>query len=490
MLTSVVCLKPPRLSVYFLETKSTGLFAFMSEPRRVEIVSMKQILLILVAFGLLACSTREERTQALARRAGAVALVKVAAPPPARVELGRMLFFDPILSGNRDVSCATCHHPDFVTGDGRALPIGVGGTGLGPDRVMGKSKEVVARNSPDLFNRSQPEIHTMFWDMRIEAGPDHAIISPAGGLLPKGARTMFAAQAMFPVIARQEMRGERGEEGNEIGALFDSQATEIWAGLMARLMEIEEYRRLFKAAFPAIPVESMTFREVALALADFQSSAFDLVDTPWDEFMRLEPHSFWDVMTLQHRPIPEDALAGAALFFGEAGCANCHSGAMLTDQKPHNIAVPQLGPGKAPFKPYDVGFQAVSGSPKDAFKFRTPPLRNVFFTGPYMHNGAFATVGEAIRHHVDPEKSWDTWDTSHLPDDLRSTIRRDEETRRKVFATAESAKPSQELTDQNIRNLEAFLQMLTDRDLKKLANLTLESVSSGLAVDHGASASH
>lgn len=462
----------------------------MSEPRRVEIEVMKQILLILVSFGLLACSSQEERTQTLARKAGAVALVKVAAPPPARVELGRMLFFDPILSGNRDVSCATCHHPDFVTGDGRALPIGVGGTGLGPDRIMGKSTEVVPRNSPDLFNRSQPEIHTMFWDMRIESGPDHAIISPAGGLLPKGARTMFAAQAMFPVIARQEMRGERGEDGNEIGAFFDSQTTEIWAGLMARLMEIEEYQRLFKAAFPDIPSESLTFREVALALADFQSSAFDLVDTPWDDFMRIAPPSFWDVVTLQHRPLSTEALSGAALFFGEAGCSNCHSGAMLTDQKPHNIAVPQLGPGKAPFKPLDVGFQAVSGSPKDAFRFRTPPLRNVLFTAPYMHNGAFGTLGEAIRHHVNPEKSWDTWDTSHLPEDLRATARRDEETRRKVFASAESAKPSRALTDKDMSDLESFLEVLTDRDLKNLTKLTPLSVPSGLPVDRHDSASH
>jgi len=444
---------------------------------------MKQIFLIFVSFSLFACSSQEERTQALARKAGAVALVKVAAPPPARVELGRMLFFDPILSGNRDVSCATCHHPAFATGDGRALPIGTGGTGLGPDRVMGKSKEVVARNSPDLFNRSQPEIHTMFWDMRIESGPDHAIISPAGGLLPKGARTMFAAQAMFPVIARQEMRGERGEDGNEIGALFDSQSTEIWAGLMARLMEIEEYQRLFKAAFPEVPVDSLTFREVALALADFQSSAFDWVDTPWDEFMRSEPESI--SFGFGNRGYRErfPSIQGAELFFGDAGCSNCHSGAMLTDQKPHNIAVPQLGPGKAPFKPFDVGFQAVSGSPDDAFKFRTPPLRNVFLTGPYMHNGAFATLGEAIRHHIDPEKSWDTWDTSHLPDDLRATARHDEETRQKVFATAESAKPLRELTDDEIEDLEIFLFGLTDKNWKKLVVFAPVAVPSGLPVE-------
>lgn len=438
---------------------------------------MKHIILILAAFGLIACSSQEERTQALARKAGAVALVKVAAPPSARVELGRMLFFDPILSGNRDVSCATCHHPDFVTGDGRALPIGTGGRGLGPDRLQGSAREIVPRNSPDLFNRSQPEIHTMFWDMRIEGGPDHAIISPAGGLLPRGARTMFAAQAMFPVIARPEMRGERGEKDNEIGEIFDSQPTEIWAGLMARLMAIEEYRSLFKKAFPEVPEDALTFREAALALADFQSAAFDLVNSPWDRFMRPKNADS------PGKPLSAKALNGAELFFGDAGCARCHSGAMLTDQKAHNIAVPQLGPGKEPFKPLDVGFQAVSGSPKDAFKFRTPPLRNVVATGPYMHNGAFATLGEVIRHHIDPEKSWETWDTSHLPDDLRSTARRDHETRTKVFATAESAKPLRGLSEDEVESVELFLEFLSDRDFEKLAQLIPETVPSGLPVD-------
>ncbi len=444
---------------------------------------MKQILLILVSLGLLACSSREENVRVLARKAGAVALVKVAAASPARVELGRMLFFDPILSGNREVSCATCHHPDLFTGDGRALPIGSGGTGLGPDRVTGSAKEFVARNSPDLFNRAQPEIHTMFWDLRIEAGPDHVIISPAGGLLPKGARTMFAAQAMFPVIARQEMRGERSEKDNEIGEIFDSQPTEIWAGLMARLVAIEEYRRLFKLAFPEVPEQSLTFREAALALADFQSSAFDLVDSPWDEFMSQKPTSRWDSLTFSDAPIPPGAMHGAQLFFGEAGCSKCHSGAMFTDQRPHNIAVPQLGPGKAPFKPFDVGFQAVSGSPADAFKFRTPPLRNVARTGPYMHNGAFATLGEAIRHHINPEESWDNWDTSHLPEALQSTARRDIETRTRVFATAESAEPSRRLTSEELQNIELFLRYLTVKSVVQLGDLIPKSVPSGLPVD-------
>ncbi len=81
---------------------------------------------------------------------------------PIKVELGRKLFFDKLLSGNKDISCATCHHPSFSSSDGISLSIGVGGKGLGDERQMGVGRDRIPRNSPDIFNRGDEEWHTIF----------------------------------------------------------------------------------------------------------------------------------------------------------------------------------------------------------------------------------------------------------------------------------------------------------------------------------------
>ncbi|MCB0238120.1 MAG: hypothetical protein KDH08_05655, partial [Anaerolineae bacterium] len=109
--------------------------------------------------------------------------------------------------------------------------------------------------------------------------------------------------------------------------------------------------------------------------------AFTLLDSPWDRFLAGDDSA-----------LSTDAQHGALLFYGDAGCARCHSGNLLTDQEFHNAAVPQLGPGKGRQNPYiDLGRARETGNPDDRFAFRTPPLRNVALTGPWMHNGAFAT---------------------------------------------------------------------------------------------------
>src|SRR5262249_38762552 len=91
-------------------------------------------------------------------------------PPPARdpalVTLGQALMFDKILSGNRDISCATCHDPAAHTTDGLSLSIGTGGVGTGPARTLGTAHQFIPRNAPDLFNRGYPEFTSMFWDGR------------------------------------------------------------------------------------------------------------------------------------------------------------------------------------------------------------------------------------------------------------------------------------------------------------------------------------
>ena len=111
---------------------------------------------------------------------------------PARVELGRLLFFDKILSGNRNISCATCHHSFAATGDGLALPIGEGGRGTGVTRDGGEGADLVServpRNAPTLFNLGAREFGVMFHDGRAELDSTHpsGFRSPAGDDLPPG----------------------------------------------------------------------------------------------------------------------------------------------------------------------------------------------------------------------------------------------------------------------------------------------------------------
>ena len=116
------------------------------------------------------------------------------APSPAKVELGRALFFDKILSGNRNIACATCHHPRHASADGVSLSLGEGASGLGPDRAAGPDQPVlgrVPRNAPALFNLGAREFAVMYHDGRIEPDPGDAwsngFWSPAREQLPAGA---------------------------------------------------------------------------------------------------------------------------------------------------------------------------------------------------------------------------------------------------------------------------------------------------------------
>ena len=164
---------------------------------------------------------------------------------PDRVELGRMLFFDKELSGNRDIACATCHHPRAVLGDGLALAVGVGGTGKIPNRRRGHGQPFVPRNSPELFVRGLANWDTMFWDARVEETPSGDLSTPAGSKLQSGLDGVVAAQAMFPVTSRDEMRGHLGD-GNELSAVPDGDFATIWSRLIDRLLAIPGYRQMFR----------------------------------------------------------------------------------------------------------------------------------------------------------------------------------------------------------------------------------------------------
>ena len=139
------------------------------------------------------------------------------APNAGKVKLGAQLFFDKILSGNKNIACATCHHPFAGTGDGLSLPVGEGGRGFGVTRDTGAGAEAiherVPRNAPALFNLGAREFTHLFHDGRVQSNGamPNGIESPAGLDLPEGLDNVLAAQAMFPVTSPTEMAWQVGE---------------------------------------------------------------------------------------------------------------------------------------------------------------------------------------------------------------------------------------------------------------------------------------
>jgi cytochrome c peroxidase len=395
-------------------------------------------------------------------------------PSAAKLRLGQLLFFDKLLSGNRDTACATCHHPSFFTDDALSLSIGTGGTGLGPTRVKGATRPFVARNATDVFNRGSLEWTTMFWDMRVSGTSNTGrYATPAGALLPSGLESVLAAQAMFPVTGRDEMRGMVGDLNNELAALADTDFQGMWSAEMARILAIPAYQRLFADAYPRVPASDLGFQHAANAIAAFESAAFTRLDSPWDRYVAGD-----------NRALNTPAKRGALLFYGRAGCVRCHSGKLFTDQKAHNIAVPQFGPGKAPSTPLDFGHGNITGNSSDRFTFRTPPLRNVVVTGPWMHNGAYTTLGGALIHHLSPADALVNYDVSQLSPELQPTVRNDPATTAAVLATLDPLvqKPLV-LSDRDLDELMTFLGALTSPSLGLLPLVIPDEVPSGLPVD-------
>ena len=202
-----------------------------------------------------------------------------------------------------------------------------------------------------------------------------------------------------------EMAGNSGE--NQVaGAIYD-RIDQGWPILTKRVRTIPEYGKMFVEAFDDIqnPSDVRIFH-IGNALSEFINFEWRSYDSPFDEFL------------MGH----EEALnpkqkKGMELFFGKAQCAQCHQGILFTDQKFHALAIPQFGPGRTrPFDPYvrDVGRMVETDRLEDAYRFRTPSLRNVAVTAPYGHNGAYADLEGIIRHHLDPLNSLENWDPKQV----------------------------------------------------------------------------
>lgn len=398
------------------------------------------------------------------------------------VRLGQLLFYDPILSGNKSVACATCHHPDLATADGVSLGVGDGGIGLGPNRRIDTDnppEERVPRHAPALFNLGTAEFSVMFHDGRLEADATqpHGLRTPLGGDMVQGFKSVLSAQAMFPVLSPDEMAGHYGE--NDISKAVRqgrlSHDGGAWDILSNRISAIPAYRQQFDAVIGA--ETQIQFTDIANAIADFIAFEWQADNSPFDQFLRGQGD------------LSSAASAGMALFYGKADCASCHSGQFQTDHDFHAIAMPQFGPGKAPaFLDHarDDGRMAVTGSIADQFAFRTPSLRNVTQTAPYGHTGAFSGLEGIIQHHLDPVQSLSSFDQSQVIFPIKADhddwVISSNAAEMAALANANELAP-QNLSASEIQNIIAFLASLSD-PVSLTGRLGIpETVPSGLPLD-------
>ncbi len=400
-------------------------------------------------------------------------------PQPAQaqalVTLGQLLFFDKELSGNRDISCATCHNPPTAMGDAQSLAVGTGGTGVGPARTLGPGRQFVPRNAPTLLNAALG-LPYMFWDGRV-TGFAGFFQTPADSALPPGLPNILAAQAMFPVTNRTEMRGVPGDTDvfgkvNELAQYGDSEWTGMWRAVMLRLLAIPAYLLKFNTAFPGVPNNQLGFQHAATAIAAFETQALTKTDTPFDRYLRRSD----DAMSAEQK-------RGALLFFGKATCSSCHNGPQLGAGSFVDVGVPQIGPGVGAELPLDLGRGALPGNDFYRFAFRVAPLRNVELTAPYFHDGAYPTLEAVVKHYNDVGLALPGFDATQLAPDVRAAYHGDPATVAEVLARLDfRLQQPLKLTETERAELVAFLKALTDPSARNLSGLVPVSVPSGLPV--------
>ncbi len=284
---------------------------------------------------------------------------------PARVELGHLLFFDPVLSGPMDVACSTCHLPRFAFTDGRQFPSGAGGTGLGPDRTLPSPHPLreMPRNSPSVLNTGL-------------YGRGSTTPSTNGTMFWSGSAFGIEDQVLNPIAADNELRGLSYAKSMALDSV------------LLRIRALDGYVERFTSAFPdeaamaaGDPAVLVTPTTLRLAMAAYLRELIT-PNAPLDRFLRGDD----DALTTRQRD-------GLALFVGEAGCVGCHRGPLLSDFSMHVIGGAQEGLGRDTTPGDDLGWGEHGGTP---YSFRTPPLRQVALTAPYLHAGTAADLRELL----------------------------------------------------------------------------------------------
>lgn len=400
--------------------------------------------------------------------------VRLGRPIDARLaELGRLLFFDPVLSLSGDNSCSGCHGPNVSFNGSKPIAIGVGNNGVvGPGR-RGPHNQ---RRAPSVINAAF--FPRLMWDSRFASAAIDPFRNDKGfsfpepeGLSLSHMEHLLGAQAFTPVVNRAEMAGS-----------FAGDHEEMRAAVVRRVESIDEYRTRFGEIFPEIAAgERLRFEHLAAALAEFQ---FTLVraNAPIDRFARGET----DAMTAAQK-------RGALLFFGRANCGECHivrgfANEMFSDFEPHVLGVPQIVPNDAivpfdgPGADEDYGLEQQTGREIDRYKFRTQPLRNAAYQPSYMHNGAYRCLTDAIRHHLDVFGSVGSYTTNHLDPSLRAPLGPSEPVLRRLH---EFIRNPPELTEEELELIVTFVRdALSDPDAAPAAlrSLVPATVPSGLPV--------
>jgi cytochrome c peroxidase len=411
-------------------------------------------------------------TAALVRQLAASRGVLPLAPAPRvrteLVRLGQALLFDPILSGNRNISCSTCHLPAIATGDGRSLSIGEGGVGLGADRKHPHG-DFIPRNAPSLFNLGA--MRHLFWDGRVQMETPGQVVTPAGAQITPAMQRVFefgpvSALGMFPVTNRAEMRGTGG---NELAAIDDEDRPAMWRALMARLGAFPEYRAFFEAAYPGTRFENMTFAHASNAIGGFLVDKLSTANTPWDQFL-----------AGNDKALTTPQLEGARTFL-TLKCSLCHTGPTFSDEQFHNVAVAQIGPGVGDGVSLrdDFGRMRVTGLPEDRYRFRTTPLRNVELTGPYGHDGSIASLRGFVEHYSESDVKLTDFDAMTLEPSLRGTLLLNSSD---VLLQRDEIIKGVVLTPELVGKLVDYMGALTDNAARDLTRLVPQRVPSRLPV--------
>lgn len=322
-------------------------------------IRTKIIIVVFVAFvGLYACQKNDvsvDTVTPVTERPNVFASVKTPTDNPitvAKTNLGKLLFWDPILSGNKDVACATCHHPNYAYADSLEVSIGSNGIGLGSNRRFQIPNTIgfVKRNAHTVLNTAfngmdvngiyDPKNAPMFWDNR---------------------KNSLELQSLEPIKSLEEMRGHH---------FTDSTALD---SVVARLKNITEYRQLFTLAFGS--ELSITAENIGKALATFQRT-LNATNSRFDQYERGDRTALSDI-----------EITGMQTFQA-IGCSNCHSGPMFSDYQLHVLSVPDYSN-----LPTDKGFN-------NTYAFRTPTLRNLKLTAPYMHSGRFRDLEQVLDFYI------------------------------------------------------------------------------------------
>jgi len=329
-------------------------------------------------------------------------------------QLGMRLFFSTSLSGELDVACASCHHPDLAGADLLGLPIGTGAVDpsvLGPGRRLLAGAPLVARNTPTAFNVALWD-SGLFWDSRVEslgkepleAGAASGIRTPdtaLGVADPEAGADLAAAQSRFPLTSPAEMLGDAlpGVSGDAIRAHLASRLGGYGAGVDELGAGADGWLAAFRAVYGDAPAATLvTADRIAQAISAYERAA-TFVDNAWSRYVAGDNAALSDA-----------AKRGAVAFLlpeaqGGRGCAGCHAGDRFTDERHHTVGFPQIGPGAGdgPFGDDDFGRGHETGAPADRWAFRTPSLLNVARTAPYGHAGTYTTLQQVMQHYANPQ---------------------------------------------------------------------------------------